>query len=141
NFIFFSSYSCFNCGTDQSQTTFVINQDTARVRYYNNINRTDTIFNVIPDASGEVIIKMIGDPNINYGGVLNALVIDARYYDSTAPAKPQTFTREFIGNSGVELTWTDFAYNEYSYKVFRSTSRSGPYENLNPEGNMRDSEL
>lgn len=141
NFIFFSSYSCFNCGTDQSQTTFVINQDTARVRYYNNINRTDTIFNVIPDASGEVIIKMIGDPNINYGGVLNALVIDARYDDSTAPAKPQNFTGEFIVNSGVELTWTDFAYNEYSYKVFRSTSRSGPYENLNPEGNNRDSEF
>ena len=60
---------------------FAIGSDTASVRYFLNTTMTDTLENVVPNAAGEVIIKCIGDPATNRGGVLNAMVIKAKYDD------------------------------------------------------------
>ncbi|WP_315815201.1 fibronectin type III domain-containing protein [Paraflavitalea speifideaquila] len=92
-----------------------------------NANITDTIYQVQPAANGEVLITMIGDAANGIGGVLNALVLDAQYDDGTKPVKPTNLEAEPIAGTGVKLTWTDQAYNEYYYNVYRAATQAGPY--------------
>jgi hypothetical protein len=65
---------------------------------------------------------------------MNSLVLKSIYDDSTAPAKPRNLHAENLQNK-VRLTWTDAAYNETSYEVYKATSLSGPYTLLTPGGN------
>ncbi len=139
NFIFYGNYNCFGCTVGDSYTTYVINGDTAVVNFLNNYSNTDTIHHVVADENGEVIIKMIGSPNANIGGVLNALIIDARFDDGSVPAAPLNLQAEAVTNSGVHLSWVDVAYNEDDYKVYRSKNYDGPYEIVNTTGIYRDS--
>ncbi|WEK36235.1 MAG: PA14 domain-containing protein [Candidatus Pseudobacter hemicellulosilyticus] len=138
NFVFFGSHTCTWCGFNASTaTTYKIGDETASVPFFNNTTVTDTIYQVQPSATGEVIITMIGDPAPNIGGVINALVIDANYDDSTVPAKPAGLAAT-LQNAGVVLTWQDKAYNEDNYRVYRATVRSGPYTALNPGASNPD---
>lgn len=128
NFVFFASSVCPWCGLNaNSATTYKIGNEVASVKFFNNSTITDTIYQIQPGPTGEVIITMIGDPAPNVGGLLNALVIDAAFNDGTTPVKPLSLTVAIEENEGVRLTWVDKAYNENSYKVFRATNRSGPY--------------
>lgn len=128
NFIFMGSNNCTYCGIEtNSKTTYKIGNEIAEVPFYMNANATDTIYQVQPGANGVVDITMIGDPNANVGGTLNALVIDAAFDDGTTPAKPAYLAAENITGTGVKLTWTDKAYNESSYKVYRAATKAGPY--------------
>lgn len=128
NFIFMASNNCTWCGTPANAvTTYKIGNETAVVPFYMNATITDTIYQVQPAANGEVIITMIGDPTSGVGGTLNALVIDARFDDGTTPAKPADLIAETEAGVGVNLSWTDKAYNEYSYKVYRAANQAGPY--------------
>ena len=68
---------------------------------------TDTLYNLTPNQNGEVFITMIGDPNANWGGMLNALVINGFYDDGTSPAKPLDLTATAYQSLGVQLFWTD----------------------------------
>ncbi len=61
NFIFYAGYKLN--GVENSVTKFAIGNDTAVVNYYLNATQTDTIYNVVPNAAGEVLISVIGDPN------------------------------------------------------------------------------
>lgn len=139
NFVFFGSYNCAGCGNINSQTTYKILDQEAVVKYYTNTSATDTIYNVSPDENGEVIITMIGDGNVNFGGVLNALVIDARYDDGTTPSKPLNLSGSFIENTGVRLEWIDRSYNESNYQVYRSLTPAGPFTHINTSGVYIDS--
>ncbi|MFM9909916.1 MAG: fibronectin type III domain-containing protein [Chitinophagaceae bacterium] len=140
NFAFFGSSTNNCCGVNSNSiTTYRINNDVATVRFYLNINETDTIYQVKPNAAGQIDITMIGDANTAQGGVLNTLVLDAAFDDGTAPAKPLNLNGYFTENVGVRLNWTDRAYNEFSYKVYRATSKTGPYTLLNPAGQNKDS--
>ena len=143
NFTFFGSSVGSCCGingtTVNPSTTYRIGNQVASVPYYQNSKLTDTIYQVKPNAAGEVFITMIGDASSLIGGVLNALVIDAAYDDGTAPVKPLNLEGDFVPNSGVRLTWQDRAYNEFSYNVYRATSKAGPYTLLNPGQSNKDS--
>jgi chitodextrinase/pimeloyl-ACP methyl ester carboxylesterase len=135
NFIFMGSNNCTFCGlTATSTTTYQIGNESVAIPYFMNATITDTIYQVQPAANGDVIITMIGDPNPGVGGVLNAFVIDAQFDDGTTPAKPANLLAEAEAGVGVHLNWTDKAYNEYSYKVYRATSQAGPYTLLNTLG-------
>lgn len=138
NLAFFAGYNCA-CGTSTSQVRFKNGSQIASVRYLNNISMTDTLYNLVPNSAGEVLVTMIGDAHTNYGGVLNALVIDAIYDDGTKPAKPLDLNATAYENIGVQLYWTDRAYNETNYKVYRSKNRTGPYTFVNTVGNFKDS--
>lgn len=128
NFIFMGSNNCTFCGnTATSRTTYKIGNEIATVPFYMNTNVTDTIYQVQPASNGEVIITMIGDPDANVGGTLNAMVIDARFDDGTTPAKPANLLAVAEAGVGVKLNWTDKAYNEYAYKVYRAAAQAGPY--------------
>jgi hypothetical protein len=137
NFVFFSGYNLNGIATSVSR--FAIGSDTASIRYFLNTSMTDTLENVVPNAAGEVIIKCIGDPATNRGGVLNAMVIKAKYDDGSVPAKPTNFTGAHVQNGAVKLKWDDRSFNEQGYRVYRSQTRNGVYDHLNPGASNRDS--
>ncbi len=140
NFAFFSGSLNNCCGINASTTTkFLIGNDVAQVNYYLNTTMTDTIYQVKPNASGQVTITMVGDASTLAGGLLNAMVIDAAYDDGTTPAKPLSLTGDFVENGGVKLNWVDRSYNEFGYKVYRSTDAAGPYSLLNNGQQNKDS--
>lgn len=139
SFIFFGSYNCVGCGNANSETRYQIQDKEAVVKFYSNTSRTDTIHGISPNENGEVIITMIGDASNNFGGVLNALVIDARFNDGTLPAKPLNLSAAFVENLGVQLEWIDRSYNESNYHIFRSKTRSGVYTQVNTTGIYIDS--
>ena len=140
NFIFFASTNAGAAAAEpwrgfnaNSATTFSINGNTAQAKMLGNINQTDTIYQIQPNASGQINITMTGDPSPGIGALLNALVVDAQFDDGTPPAKPENLNAQVIPNVGVRLTWNDVAYNENSYRVFRSTNVAGPYTALTPD--------
>ncbi len=140
NFVFFaSSTNNFYAATPNAVTTYRIGNEVATVPFYLNATATDTIYQIKPNASGEVIITMVGNAATQAGGMLNALVIDAAYDDGTVPTKPLDLNAAFTENSGVRLNWVDRAYNEYSYNVYRATSKTGPYSLLNGGQSSKDS--
>jgi large repetitive protein len=111
----------------------------AEVRVLGNTNNTDTIYQVQPNASGQITFTMAGNPeDPGVGALLNAMVIDAQFDDGTTPAKPANIQAQVIPNLGVRLTWNDISYNENSYRIFRATDRNGPYTILSPDA-LKDS--
>ncbi|QEC40770.1 fibronectin type III domain-containing protein [Pseudobacter ginsenosidimutans] len=139
NFVFYASNTCPWCQfTVNSTTTYKIGNETAQIKFWNNQNVTDTIYQVQPSPTGEVIITMIGDAATNLGGYLNALVVEAAFDDGTTPVKPLNLAAQDIANTGVKLTWEDKAYNEQNYKVYRAGAKAGPYTLLNPGANNVD---
>jgi large repetitive protein len=137
DFVFYSGYNLN--GIASSVSRFVIGTDTATVNYYQNISKTDTIENAVPNASGELIITCIGDPVTSRGGALNAMVIKSKFDDGSVPAKPTNFTGVHVQNGAVKLSWNDRAFNEKGYSVYRSLARTGTYDLLNPDATNRDS--
>lgn len=140
NFVFFGSSLINCCGIDNnSVTTYKIGNQTATVAYYLNSNNTDTIYQIKPNATGEIFISMIGDAATLKGGMLNALIIDAAFDDGSTPVKPLNPTGYFTPNLGAQLNWEDKSYNEFSYGIYRATSKTGPYTLLNPGMSNKDS--
>jgi chitodextrinase len=146
NLIFFASinnqvaanepWRGYNANT---RTIYTVGSETAEVRVLGNTNNTDTIYQVQPNASGQITFTMAGNPeNPGVGALLNALVVDAQFDDGTTPAKPTNLQAQVIPNVGVRLTWNDISYNENSYRIFRSTSLAGPYTALTPDA-LKDS--
>jgi hypothetical protein len=137
DFVFYSGYNLNGIATSISR--FVIGTDTATINYYQNTSKTDTIENAVPNASGEITITCIGDPVTSRGAALNAMVIKAKFDDGSVPAKPTNLTGAHVQNGAVKLKWDDRAFNEKGYMVYRSLSRSGAYDLLNPGATNRDS--
>lgn len=136
NFVFFASeagYEDWRGYNANTVTTFTINGISVQSRVLGNINRTDTIYQIQPNASGEVFITMTGDPSPMIGAILNALIIDKQVDDGTVPIKPQNLSAYTIPNQGVRLTWNDIAYNESSYRIYRATNLAGPYTVITPD--------
>lgn len=137
--IFYSGSACNYCGLNSNSTTsFVVGNQTAAVKFFNNTTQTDTLYQVTPTINGEIVVKMIGDAANNVGGNLNAMIIEANQEDGTVPLKPLNLTGT-PRNKGVRLTWVDQAYNESAYLVYRSNVKTGPYTLLNPGATNRDS--
>lgn len=137
NFIFYGGYNLN--GIASSIVRYKIGNDSAVVNYFQNISMTDTIANVVPNASGEVMITMIGDADKARGGVLNAMVIKSNYDDGTVPARPTNFSGSHVQNSGVLLKWDDRSFNEYGYRVYRSSIMNSGYVLLNNGASNKDS--
>jgi predicted esterase len=129
NLTFFANSIFSNADViDNGNTTYTVNGTTVSLYVQNNTQNTVTIYNVTPDATGSIIFKMGKAANAQIG-YINALVINSVYDDGTAPLTPQLSSAQNQSN-GVKLTWQDLAYNESSYKIFRSTSVSGTYTQI-----------
>ena len=119
-------------GFPSSTTTYISGTQSGTLQAQNNISETVRLNQLSPDGSGVIQVVMIGDPAFDRGGFLNAYEIESLYDDGTAPVKATDLTGEFIEHTGTHLHWTDVAYNESTYKIYRSTILTGPYTLLNP---------
>ncbi len=131
----------FHSGLNLTGTiTYKIGNATASIGYLNNINGV-VINNTKADAAGEILVTMIGDNATSRGGTLSGFVIKANFADNTVPAKPLALAGDHEANSGVKLTWTDKAYNEDAYNVYRAITKAGPYTLLNAGATNKDSSV
>ncbi|GAA0565636.1 fibronectin type III domain-containing protein [Chitinophaga japonensis] len=124
SFTFFGSRAGLN-SADNRIAGYTINGSTVTLNATNNSTQTITISNVRPDAQGGINIDMEATSGTFYA-YLSAMVITATLDDSSAPAKPGHFAARNLG-SGVRLSWTDQAYNETAYEIYRASAPAGPF--------------
>ena len=104
-----------------------------------NQHNTVTFSSVIPDTTGIIQLNMSKGLNTPYG-LINAIVLERQFDDSTTPVLPGNFAAQALNNGTVKLSWRDLAYNENRYLVHRSTIAAGPFTVLNPNAsNANDS--
>lgn len=129
NITLFGSSVFSNAGNNGS-TVYTFNGVSKSLYVQNNQQNTVSFSSISPDASGNILINMnkaAGAP----AGYLNALVIEKPFDDGTIPAQPTNVTAQVLGNGDVQIQWTDVAYNENAYLVYRSLNAAGPYTLLN----------
>lgn len=112
---------------------YTVNGQTLSLNAANNSQNTITFNKVAPAADGSITVSVVNASGSMYA-YLNVLVVRSLYDDSTAPARPRDLGAENQPNK-VRLAWTDAAYNETSYEVYKATSPEGPYTLLTPGGN------
>lgn len=132
--VFFGS-TTFNLYPNNGTTTYQVGAQSVSLGVQNNTANKVTLTDISPNASGVISVQMIGDPDVNLGGWLNAFEIINQYNDGTVPVKPTDLTGTFVEHKGSLLNWTDVAYNELRYKVYRATNINGPYTLLNAGAN------
>ena len=127
SFTFFGSRAGIS---DARVASYTINSTTVTLNAQNNSTQTVSIPDVRPDVNGGISVNMVAAAGSSFA-YINAMVITASYDDQTAPAKPLNFTGQVVSN-GVQLNWSDQAYNETGYEVSRSANQTGPFTILNP---------
>ena len=130
SFTFFGSR---NGISDDRIASYTINGSSVTLNAKNNANQTATLSNMVADSTGAISVDLAPAAGQIYA-YINAMVVTASYDDSTAPASPINVNARTIP-TGARLSWTDRAYNENAYEVYRATVRSGPYALLNPGAN------
>ena len=120
-------------------TIYGINGVSKPLYVHNNSTNTVTFVAVIPNAAGNITVNMSKGLNTPYG-VINAIVLEKPFDDGTVPVLPSNLTAQALSNGTVKLAWSDLAYNESSYKVYRATNVGGPLTLINPNAsNANDS--
>lgn len=114
-----------------SRTVFQIGNKKDSVLVKGNTTMTAYIAGISPDASGNVNMKWYRGTGAQTA-YINGFEIESVFNDGAAPAKAQNISAIFIPAGGAKVMWRDVAYNETSYKVYRSANRTGPYNLLNP---------
>ncbi|PZR27824.1 MAG: hypothetical protein DI535_08735 [Citrobacter freundii] len=130
NFTFLGSR--YNPGANVT-TVYSINGQSVSLDAANNYLNTVSINNVSANADGTITFTVAKAAGAAYG-YLNSVVIESVYDDGSAPAKPRDMTGSFV-NGKAHLSWTDAAFNESAYEVYKSSTRNGSYTLLNPGGN------
>jgi predicted esterase len=127
SFTFFGSRAGIS---DARIADYIINGTTVTLNATNNSTQTVSINDVRPDAEGGINVDLVASAGSQYA-YINAMVITASFDDESAPAKPGNFSVRNI-SSGVRVSWSDQAYNETGYEVYRAASETGPFTLLNP---------
>src|SRR5690606_2359886 len=116
-------------------TNFTVGGQTQSLNAANNSQNTVTFNNIEAAPDGSITFGVANASGSMYG-YLNGLVIEAVYDDGAVPATPRNLTATNDDVTGrVQLSWTDGAYNETAYEVYKATDINGPYTLLNPGGN------
>lgn len=118
--------SLWNIAIDNGNTDYTINGVTKSLYVHNNTQNTVSFNNVSPAGNGTITINMAKGAGAS-AGYLNALVLESRYQDGTAPQAPTNLTASYLPGQGVKLNWKDNAYNETAVEIFRAATLAGPY--------------
>ncbi|TDX01906.1 fibronectin type III domain-containing protein [Dinghuibacter silviterrae] len=125
--------SVFNYVPDNGTTVYQSEGQTVQLYVQNNTQNTVSLTNLKPDSTGTITIKMSKLNASTPIGYVNALVVTQLFDDGTAPLSPYNLNAALnTSGSGVVLTWSDSAYNETGYEIWRATSTSGPWTQLLP---------
>jgi hypothetical protein len=123
--------SAWSGTANNGSTVYTINGIQKTLNVHFNQQNTVNFSSISPDASGNITVSMAkaaGTPV----GYLNAIVLEQPFDDGTAPVKPLNLAAQTLGTGFIKLSWTDIAYNENNYLIYRSTNAAGPFTLLNP---------
>ncbi|MFS8082051.1 MAG: fibronectin type III domain-containing protein, partial [Ginsengibacter sp.] len=125
NLTFFAS-SVFPGTPDNGSTIYTVGNVSDTLYVQANTKNTVTMHNVKPASDGTITYTM--SKNIDASvGYINSLVINYTYDDGTIPAAATSLAAQNISGKGVQLTWTDVAYNETGYNVYRALTSNSVY--------------
>lgn len=121
----FHAGSVWSGDNAQTATIFSVGNDSIPIYQLNNATQTANFYGVKPDATGTIRAAATRNAAAQ-AGFINVIELGWYYTDNLAPATPGNFTGVISGGYP-KLNWTDVAYNETSYQVFRSTDSLGSY--------------
>jgi hypothetical protein len=130
NVTLFSSSTWTGLGPNGS-TVYTIGGVAKPLYAENNYQNTVTFTTVTPNASGVIAVDMSKAAGTPYG-MVNSVVLEQQFDDGTTPVLPTNLATSILANGTVRLNWTDVAYNEDRYLVYRATNAAGPFTLLNP---------
>lgn len=113
-------------GTGVRMTNYTIGSETVSLNAMGNTMNTVQIVGVSPDTSGEISVIVRKQPTSTYG-YLNAMTINAYFDDGNPPAKPSNLQATVNSSSSISLTWSDQAYNETAFEIYRSTNEASDF--------------
>ncbi len=119
---FFASYN----NATSRLTEYTVGAQTVSLEPAFNTSNAVTIFGLIPDGSGEILIDVKKGPG-SLGGYINALVIQPSIDDANPPAAPTNLLATAISESQIDLSWTDNSNNENGFEIERSLTMGGLY--------------
>ena len=125
NVTLFGSSTYTGAGTNGS-TIYAINGVQKSVNVSFNQQNTATFTGITPDNTGSITVNMSVAAGSPYG-VVNTIVLQKQVLDTSVPALPTNLAVQTLSSGYVQLSWTDVAYNELHYLVYRSTSAAGPF--------------
>ncbi len=105
---------------------FTINGTTVSINAYNNATNLVTIPGIIPNAQNEIIITVAN--NTGGSAYINGMVVGASIISNSAPAAPKNLTASFDNIKGVKLNWSDPAFDESGFEVYRAIGTSNLFE-------------
>ena len=112
--------------TDNGETNYTINGETAAVAVQNNTNNYGEILNIVPDVHGKVFITITKGSGAQVG-YINALIIDAyENPNELEETESVTLIAESLSKTSIGLKWID-ELDETSYEVYRSSEKDGSY--------------
>jgi hypothetical protein len=122
-------FSSVNGGFQASSTFTITGGQSFDMDASYNTRKTMQFNGLRPDNTGSLTLTMTKDAASNYGGYLNALVIecyDIALVPVVSPAK--VFVEPlFNSRTALSLIWADRASNETGVEVWRSTSANGTF--------------
>ncbi|NLR69110.1 cadherin-like domain-containing protein [Chitinophaga varians] len=122
--------------SDPRIAAYTINGNTVTLNASGNTGNTVTLNNMKAAADSTLNLDIAATGGTGYA-YINAMTIDAVYNDGKPPAKPGNLTARSIAN-GVRLNWTDRAFNETAYEIYRATAQTGPFQQLTPNAAAND---
>ncbi len=126
NLTFFGA-SNFASVPDNGSTVYTIGNQSDTLRVQNNTTNTATINGVKPATDGTITYTMSKGLNTPVG-YINSLIISSVYDDGNAPAPATSLTTQNnAAGTGVQLSWTDVAFNEAGYYVYRALTSNQVY--------------
>lgn len=122
----FLAASSWPGAADNGITTFKIGNQTVSQYVQGNTQQTVSIGGLKANADGTITFTMAKGNASTPVGYINALIINSILDDGTAPITPTSLIANGTG-SGVQLSWSDLAYNEDNFKIYRSNSQNSGY--------------
>ncbi|MDX1956240.1 MAG: fibronectin type III domain-containing protein [Chitinophagaceae bacterium] len=116
---------------DNGSTVFTIGAESHSLNTQNNNQNLAVFTGLTADANGYITVTMSKAPGAPVG-YLNGFILEQVFDDGTSPVLPTGLSAQNLPDGTVGLQWTDVAYNETRYEVYRSTSENGVYTLLNP---------
>lgn len=125
NLTFFGSRGSI---VDDRVTLYSVGEEVVQLNVSNNSSNTASINHIYPNSSGEIRFKVDKAAGTTWK-YLNALVINS-YIEPQFPIAPSRFSANAISSSRIDLQWSDNSSKEDGFKVYRSTSATGPWTEI-----------
>jgi predicted esterase len=108
------------------ETQYTIGSQSITIDNTRNKTKVARFNGLTSDQNGNINVTIKKTANAN-NGVLNVMVVEA--YDNNALISP-TKLGAISQTTNVKLTWTDRAYNETGFEIWRATALDGSYSKI-----------